>query len=140
MDHKRQHLVDYMYHVYKLQEALEHVFRLNTSDHQGILDRMMNPPCCTDLKGNSKRKKHIGLFKYHHNHESQEMMDALEGNTSVEKHLKQTLFKSTRQTCSIKKVLLNFSQDTKGNTCVEVSFLIKFMKKETPTHMFSGEF
>ena len=68
------------------------------------------------------------------------MMDALEGNTSVEKHLKQTLFKSTHQTCSIKKVLLNFSQDPKGNTCVGVSFLIKFMKKETPTHVFSGEF
>ena len=69
MDHKRQHLVDYMYHVYKLQEALGHVFRLNTFDHQGIPSRTMNPLYCTDLKGNSKRKKNIGFFKYHHNHE-----------------------------------------------------------------------
>ena len=69
MNHKHQHLVDYMYHVYKLQEALEHVFRLNTSDHQGILNRMMNPLCCTDLRGNSKRKKPLQrFFKYHYNH------------------------------------------------------------------------
>ena len=49
--------------------------------------------------------------------------------------------------CSVKKMSLKISQNSQENTCVGVSFLIKlqsetcnFIKKETPTHVFSSEF
>ena len=41
--------------------------------------------------------------------------------------------------CSVKNVFLKISQNSQGSACVEVSFLI-FIKKETPTLMFSCEF
>ena len=49
--------------------------------------------------------------------------------------------------CSVKKVLLEISQNPQENTCVTVSFLIKlqlevcnFIKKETLAQVFSCEF
>ena len=51
------------------------------------------------------------------------------------------------QRCSVKMVLLKFSQNSQENTCAEVSFLIKlqaeacnFIKKETLAEVFSCEF
>ena len=51
------------------------------------------------------------------------------------------------QRCSIKKVFLEFSQNSQENTCARVPFLIKlqvsscnFIKKETPGQVFSCEF
>ena len=47
------------------------------------------------------------------------------------------------QWCSIKKVLLEISQNSQINTCARVSFLIKlqiFIKKETLAQLFSCEF
>ena len=38
------------------------------------------------------------------------------------------------------KALLKISQNSQENICVGVSFLIKFIKKETPTQVFSCEF
>ena len=50
------------------------------------------------------------------------------------------------QRCSVKKVFLEIPQNSHENTCVGVSFLIKlqvlacnFIKKETPTQVFSCE-
>ena len=48
--------------------------------------------------------------------------------------------------CSVKKVLLEISQNSQENTCARVSFLIKlqascnFIKKETLAQVFSSEF
>ena len=50
--------------------------------------------------------------------------------------------------CSVKKVFLEISQNSKENTCARVSFLIKFashrsatlLKKETLTQVFSCKF
>ena len=45
--------------------------------------------------------------------------------------------------CSVKKVLLEISQNSQENTCARVSFLIKacnFIKKETVTQVFSCKF
>ena len=51
------------------------------------------------------------------------------------------------QSCSVKKVFLEISQNSQENTCVRVSFLIKlqawtcnFVKKETLAQVFSCEF
>ena len=50
------------------------------------------------------------------------------------------------QTCSVKKVFLEISQNSQENTCAAVSFLIKleaacnFIKKETLAQVFSIEF
>ena len=56
-------------------------------------------------------------------------------------------YRSSHQRCSIKKLFLKFSQNSQGNTCARVSFLIKlqvepcnFVKKETLTQAFSCEF
>ena len=35
------------------------------------------------------------------------------------------------QTCSVKKVFLEISQNSQENTCAKAFFLIKFIKKET---------
>ena len=39
-----------------------------------------------------------------------------------------------------KRALLKISQNSQEKTCVGVSFLINFIKKETPTQIFSCEF
>ena len=48
------------------------------------------------------------------------------------------------QTCSVKKVYLEISQNSQENICARVSFLIKlacnFIKKETLAQVFSCEF
>ena len=44
------------------------------------------------------------------------------------------------QRCSVKKVFLEISQNSQENTCARVSFLIKFIKKETLAQVFSCEF
>ena len=51
------------------------------------------------------------------------------------------------QTCSVKKVFLEISQNSQENTCARVSFFIKlqgsacqFIKKETLTQVFSCKF
>ena len=48
--------------------------------------------------------------------------------------------RSSHQRCSVKKGFLQISQNSQENTCVGISFLINFIKKETPTQMFSCEF
>ena len=42
--------------------------------------------------------------------------------------------------CSIKKVFLKISQNSKENTCARVSFLKKSIKKETLAQVFSYKF
>ena len=42
--------------------------------------------------------------------------------------------------CSVKKVFLEISHNSQENTCARVSYLIKFIKKETLAQMFSSEF
>ena len=44
------------------------------------------------------------------------------------------------QTCSVKKVFLEISQNLQENTCARVSFLINFIKKETLAQVISCEF
>ena len=51
------------------------------------------------------------------------------------------------QGCSVKKVFFEISQNSQGNTCARVSFLVKlqasacnFIKKETRAQAFSCEF
>ena len=50
------------------------------------------------------------------------------------------------QTCSVKKVFLEISQNSQENTCARASFLIvaggacNFIKKETLAQVFSCEF
>ena len=58
-----------------------------------------------------------------------------------------TLFRSSQERCSIKKVFLKISQNSQENTCARVSFSIKlqataciFIKKETLTEVFSCKF
>ena len=54
-----------------------------------------------------------------------------------------TVTEAVAMRCSIKKVFLKMLENSQGNTCVGVSFLPQawnFMKKETPTHVFSCEF
>ena len=67
----------------------------------------------------------------------------------VERHNQKELKrKAVAQRCSIKKVLLEISQNSQENTCARVSFLIKlhkglacnFIKKETLAQVFSCEF
>ena len=71
----------------------------------------------------------------------------------TEKQLCQSLFfskvagrKSSHRRCSVKKMFLNILQNSQEKTCARVSFLIKlqascnFIKKETPTQVFSCEF
>ena len=43
------------------------------------------------------------------------------------------------QRCSVKKVFLEVSQNSQENTCVKVSFLCNFIKKETLAQVFSFE-
>ena len=43
------------------------------------------------------------------------------------------------QRCSVKKVILEISQNVQENTCARVSFLIKFIKKQTLVQVFSCE-
>ena len=58
------------------------------------------------------------------------------------------LQEAVAQTCSVKKVLLEISQNSQENTCASVSFLIKlqslglqlYEKKETLAQVFSWEF
>ena len=55
------------------------------------------------------------------------------------------LYRSSHQTCSLKKVFIKNFTKIIGNTCVSVSFLMKpeacnFIKKETPTKIFSCQF
>ena len=53
---------------------------------------------------------------------------------------------SVAQTCSVRNVFLEISQNSQGNTCAGVYFLIKlqaacnFIKKETLAQVFSYEF
>ena len=56
-------------------------------------------------------------------------------------------FRSSHRRCSIKKVLLEITQNSQENTCAKVSFLIKFqasgsnfIKKDTLAQVFSCEF
>ena len=52
-------------------------------------------------------------------------------------------YRSSRPEVFCKKVFLKFSQNSQENTCVRVSFLIKFnkvVKKETLAQVFSCEF
>ena len=44
------------------------------------------------------------------------------------------------QTCSVKKVFLDISQNLQESTCPRDSFLKKFIKKETLAQLFSYEF
>ena len=51
------------------------------------------------------------------------------------------------QTCSVKKMFLEISQNSQENTCARVSFLIKLqawpatlLKNKTPPQVFPGEF
>ena len=58
---------------------------------------------------------------------------------------KSSLTKAVVQTCSVKKVLLESSQNLQENTCARVSFLIKkrlcnFIKKEALAQVFSCNF
>ena len=39
--------------------------------------------------------------------------------------------------CSVKKVFLEISQNSRENTCARVTFLMKFIKKETTAQVFS---
>ena len=54
--------------------------------------------------------------------------------------------KAVAQTCSVKKVFFEISQNSQENSCARVSFLIKlqaacnFIKKETLAQVFSFEF
>ena len=54
--------------------------------------------------------------------------------------------RSSHRSCSVKKVLLEISQNSQEKTCARVSFLIKlqasgnFIKKETLARVFSCEF
>ena len=51
--------------------------------------------------------------------------------------------KAVAQTCSVKKVFLEISQNSQENTCARVSFLIaacNFIKKETLAQVFPCEF
>ena len=57
------------------------------------------------------------------------------------------LKEAVAQTCSVKNVFLEISQNSQENTCVRVSFLIKlqaqvckFIKKEALAQVFSSEF
>ena len=43
------------------------------------------------------------------------------------------------QSCSVKKVFLEVSQNSQENTCARVSFLCNFIKKETLAQVFSCE-
>ena len=44
------------------------------------------------------------------------------------------------QRCSVKKVFLEISQNSRENTCARVSFLINSIKKETLAQVFSCKF
>ena len=58
---------------------------------------------------------------------------------------KQLLFqgshlRSSHNRCSVKKMFLEISQNSHESTCARVSFLIKFIKKETLVQVLSCEF
>ena len=62
------------------------------------------------------------------------------------KRKKMENFRSSHRRCSIKKVLLEITQNSQENTCAKVSFLIKFqasgsnfIKKDTLAQVFSCE-
>ena len=44
---------------------------------------------------------------------------------------KQKIYRSSRPDASVKKMLFKISQNSQENTCARVSFLIKFIKKDT---------
>ena len=56
------------------------------------------------------------------------------------------LTEAVAQRCSVKKVFLEISQNSKGNTCARVSFLIKlqasnlqlYQKRDSDTGVFRG--
>ena len=50
------------------------------------------------------------------------------------------MIEAVAQRCSVKEVLLEILQNSQENTCNRVSFLIKFIKKETLAQMFFWEF
>ena len=59
----------------------------------------------------------------------------------------QLTLKAVTQRCSVKKVFLEFSQNSQENTCARVSLLINlqaevcnFIKKDTLALVFSSEF
>ena len=48
--------------------------------------------------------------------------------------------RSSHRRCSVKKVFLEILQKSQENTCARVSFLIKFIKKETLAQVSYCEF
>ena len=50
----------------------------------------------------------------------------------INNHKKEHVSKAVVQRCSVKKVVLEISQNPQENICTRASFLINFIKKETP--------
>ena len=69
-------------------------------------------------------------------------MPAFERKTNAIRDTVQFVTEALVRKCSVKKLFLEISQNSKENTCARVFFLIKlhFIKKETLAQVFSCEF
>ena len=86
----------------------------------------------TDLKSDVKQKiKELVAVSYKF---SQKYL------LKIEIQNKRQKTEAVARRCSVKRVFLGFSGDARENTCARVSFLIKFVKKETQARVFSSGF